>query len=403
MKVAIFFEANNFSGGVYNLSMSTINSLNNKELSDIDLNIVTTTFSNIKKLRSVDAKSEFFPSHKLAERFNRLNKIKLFNFIFKKFKIINPFEKFIKKNNYDLIFFLSPSKYIEYSGETNFIVNLFDFNHRIENSFPEYRSKNNIEEIDDIITTSAKKAYKIFVNTDEAKKDLQNLYNCHSSKILILPYGSSLVNLYESKNNITSFLNIFKKLEVSKTKNIFFYPAQFWPHKNHKYLIDAAKILDANNIEFRFIFCGSKKINYDYIVNQIKLNNLNDKIFIYDYLDDDQVVALYLNCLAVVVPTYVGRSSLPLLESFYFKKTIFYSKDILDPALEKFVNAFDLKNPHDLAHKISEFLDLRSSRAQEKIIKAYDYYSEFLNFKTRNEHVIAVLNDFKYLRKRWKN
>ena len=107
--------------------------------------------------------------------------------------------------------------------------------------------------------------------------------------------------------------------------------------------------------------------------------------------------------MAVVVPTYVGRSSLPLLESFYFKKTIFYSKDILDPALEKFVNAFDLKNPHDLAHKISEFLDLRSSRAQEKIIKAYDYYSEFLNFKTRNEHVIAVLNDFKYLRKRWKN
>ena len=105
MKVAIFFEAGNFSGGVYNLSMSTINSLNNKELSDIDLNIVTTTFSNIKKLRSVDAKSEFFPSHKLAERFNKLNKIKLFNFIFKKFKIINPFEKFIKKNNYDLIFF----------------------------------------------------------------------------------------------------------------------------------------------------------------------------------------------------------------------------------------------------------------------------------------------------------
>ena len=40
MKVAIFFEAGNFSGGVYNLSMSTINSLNNKELSDIDLNIL---------------------------------------------------------------------------------------------------------------------------------------------------------------------------------------------------------------------------------------------------------------------------------------------------------------------------------------------------------------------------
>ena len=63
-----------------------------------------------------------------------------------------------------------------------------------------------------------------------------------------------------------------------------------------------------------------KKSNYNYIINQIKSKNLQDYIKIFDYLDDDNVISLYLNCLAVLVPTYVGRSSLPLIESFYFKK-----------------------------------------------------------------------------------
>ena len=93
------------------------------------------------------------------------------------------------------------------------------------------------------------------------------------------------------------------------------------------------------NIIFKFIFCGSKKSNYNYIINQIKSKNLQDHIKVFDYLDDDNVISLYLNCLAVLVPTYVGRSSLPLIESFYFKKNIFfYSKNILDKEIEQYVN-----------------------------------------------------------------
>ena len=60
----------------------------------------------------------------------------------------------------------------------------------------------------------------------------------------------------------------FLKIGLKKAI-IFFYPAQFWPHKNHMYLIDTAKICTKKH-NFKFIFCGSKKSNYNYIINQIK-------------------------------------------------------------------------------------------------------------------------------------
>ena len=40
------------------------------------------------------------------------------------------------------------------------------------------------------------------------------------------------------------FLKIFNGLNLNSEFQWFFYPAQFWPHKNHKYLIDVNKSAD---------------------------------------------------------------------------------------------------------------------------------------------------------------
>ena len=88
--------------------------------------------------------------------------------------------------------------------ESNFIVNLFDFNHRIENSFPEYRKGSVIDETDSIIFTCIKKAFKIFVNSTEAKKDLKEIFRCPDNKISLLNYYSNLINIHKEieKNEI---------------------------------------------------------------------------------------------------------------------------------------------------------------------------------------------------------
>ena len=406
MKVAIFFDTPNFTGGIFHQTLNTVNNLKNKEFSEINYEILVTPNVDKKNFENFEKKLKIFKSHKYAERFYKLTKSKFIQLIFKKFKIINPFEKFIRSNNYDLILFLSPTKYIEYCGECNFIVNLFDFNHRIENSFPEYRKGGIIDETDSIIFTCVKKAFIIFVNSSEAKKDLKEIFRCPDNKISLLNYYSNLINIHkEIKQNEIDRKNLenkFYNLGLKKNENIFFYPAQFWPHKNHKYLIDVAKILFDKKINFQFIFCGTKKINHDYIVNQIEINKLQSKIMIFDYLEDIEIISLYLNCLAVIMPTYVGRSSLPLIESFYFKKTIFYSKGILDKEIEEYVNTFDLKNPNDLAEKIQEFLSDNKINFKDKKNEAFQFFLKNFQPEKSNQIIFDVISDFKYLKDRWK-
>ena len=59
------------------------------------------------------------------------------------------------------------------------------------------------------------------------------------------------------------------------------------------------------------------------------------------------------------MPTFVGHYSLPLFESFYFKIPAFFTKDLLDESLTKYVYEIDTKIPSDLAKKL---LELKSKK-----------------------------------------
>ena len=49
----------------------------------------------------------------------------------------------------------------------------------------------------------------------------------------------------------------------------------------------------------------------------IKQKNLDNYFEIYNYLKDEEILALYKNSLGLIMPTYVARSTLPLYEAFF--------------------------------------------------------------------------------------
>ena len=77
------------------------------------------------------------------------------------------------------------------------------------------------------------------------------------------------------------------------------------------------------------------------------------------------------------MPSLVGYSSLPLYEAFYFEKPIFYSKDLLDNSLQKYVTEIDLEDPSSLSNEILNF-DVNSKTIHEKVRLAKEYYTENL-------------------------
>ena len=95
-------------------------------------------------------------------------------------------------------------------------------------------------------------------------------------------------------------------------------------------------------------------------------------------------ISIYKNCNAVLIPTLIGRSSLPLLESLFFKKKIFYSQNVLDHNLEKYVEEFDLNDPDDLSKKIQNYN--KNSQVKNIELEYKDYFNDEI-FKNNYQDV----------------
>ena len=90
-----------------------------------------------------------------------------------------------------------------------------------------------------------------------------------------------------------------------------------------------------NNIkDFLFIFTGHDKGNKNYIIKLIKENKLEDNFLMLDYVDNKELISLYINSDALIMPTFVGHSTLPLYEAFYFNLPVFFTKGLLDDELK---------------------------------------------------------------------
>ena len=163
----------------------------------------------------------------------------------------------------------------------------------------------------------------------------------------IQAFVPTLPEYYKKIKNNLDFNKLFEELQLPK--KILFYPAQFWPHKNHIYLIKSFENIIKNKVDdFILVFTGHDKGNKNHILNEINKRGLKNKIFIFDYLSLEQIISLYKNSFALTMTSLVGRSSLPLREAFYFELPVFYAGGILDKNYATHVNELKLDDFNDL-------------------------------------------------------
>ena len=287
MKIGIFFESSPREGGAFHTNLNIVNIFNEYNNDDLDITYIVRSKEIEKILISKGCKCLFFEQDIFFRTQNFLRLSKFFSSLIKKLGISNKFEKILKVNKFELIYFNSPTLYSTYLNEIPFVMNIYEIQHKTDNYFPEYRVKgHSLDTRDLIINNAISKAFKIIVATNKDKRLLKELYNSVDKNVEIQPYVPQLPNLYENDFKNVNFKEIFSKYKINK-KNIFFYPAQFWSHKNHKYIIDVALELVKNNIkDFLFIFTGHDKGNKNYIIKLIKENKLEDNFLMLDYVDN---------------------------------------------------------------------------------------------------------------------
>jgi hypothetical protein len=402
MKIGIYLEGSpEMGGGFFQSLKSSLLLLDIKKYqSDIEL-IITHQETNTY-LKKKDIKNRLFQLNKVSAYISQLFEISSFHDFFNKIRINHPFYKFIKKNNYDLLVFLGPSPMSKFCKDIGFISNIWDLDHKKNSQFPEHNLNNNYENKEKLIKEIVTRAFKIIVPHKSNKNDLVNFYKASHDKISIQNFIPMLPTIYKEKSDIVNFNEIYLKFKLPNNKKIIFYPAQFWAHKNHKYIIDVAEILKSKeNNKYLFVFCGGNKGNYTYIKELILKNKLENYIKIFNFLSDDEVIALYKNCNAVVMPTFCGPTNLPIYESFFFKKIIFYTKNlIIDDTLNNHLIPIDISSPKDLFERLEICFDKKE--LEKTVIKNYEYYKLICNEDDFKMNYEKILNEFSYLIDRWK-
>lgn len=220
-------------------------------------------------------------------------------------KLFSKRYKQIKTHEPSIVFYPGSDSF---SSEFDFpfVIPIFDLMHRYEN-FPEVKESAIYKAREKHYKNICRMAEGLLVDSEVGKQHVLDCYKVDEKKIFVYPYKAP------------SYIYNFNEVDVIKKYNLpyefFFYPAQFWEHKNHKIIIEAVKILKEKGKIIYFVFAGSKKNGYNKVIEQINIYGLQKQFFILGYVTNDDLVSLYKRAKALVFPSFFGPTNIPPLEA----------------------------------------------------------------------------------------
>jgi len=194
----------------------------------------------------------------------------------------------------------------------------------------------------------------IICESKQVKADIHNFIGVSESKITVIPappVSSFTPEHLESKE--------FKQsLERAAFPEQFvFYPAQFFPHKNHIRLVEAFSLVLRAYPDCRLLLTGQRKYDFGKVMARVAELGIQDRVTHLGYVDTNLLAAAYLRATLIVIPTLFESISIPVYEAFRLGVPVCASNVVALP--EQIGDAgllFDPLSIEDMAEKISLLL-----------------------------------------------
>lgn len=342
--IGLYLGCNQHGGGTYQYSLSIINALKCLDKSEYKL----TAFIHNKNWNQylyndftiVISEKIFF--HRLLKKIYRMSKFS------RRFPLLfNPIIYELDNSDCDIIIFPSQDEESYWTSKKS-LSTIHDLMHRYESHFKEYQN-GEYDLREKHYSLICNKTNGVLVDSIVGEQHVIESYNINKEKVFILPF---VPPFYLLESNLVDV-----KLKYSLPSKYFFYPAQFWEHKNHYNLLLASKLLKDQNIECNLVFVGSRKNNYNNVIEKIEELGLTNNVYILGYVSNDDMASLYMSALATTFVSLIGPSNIPPLEAMVLGSPLICSdlyampEQVGDAAL--LVNP---KNPIDIANKMEMLL-----------------------------------------------
>lgn len=355
LNLACVFEGNLLSGGGFQTQLSTIAALNEHP----SYQITTFTFSkeNHALLVNKGLKAVYIKGSFLDKIFNTLSQQEWFYKFSRVFKFKNFFEKSLDEHHIDLVYFLSPSSLALNLVSHNYIYTIWDLCHRDMLEFPEVNYFREFEIRESVYNRAPKKAIATLTDSELGRENAIRCYNLDPNRV----FSASFVPSVNAEK--TDFVDIKQKYQIEG--EYIYYPAQFWAHKNHIYIIDAIAKLKDEGVFLTTIFSGSDKGNLSYVLNYAQKLDVAHLVKYIGFAPNEEIYHLYQQSLALVMPSYFGPTNIPPLEAFAIGTPVVYSdltglrEQVADAAL-----LCDLKDYTSLVKHLEQLLNNPNKRSE---------------------------------------
>ena len=147
------------------------------------------------------------------------------------------------------------------------------------------------------------------------------------------------------------------KTKLGLPEQYVFYPAQFWPHKNHLRLVEAFARIAPDFPECRLVLTGKQRDEYERVFARVRELGLAGRVQHLGYIEASELAVVYQCATVVAVPTLFESISIPVYEAFSIGAAVCISNVVALP--EQVGDAallFDPTSTDDMAAAIGRLL-----------------------------------------------
>jgi len=232
------------------------------------------------------------------------------------------FTRWFRHIGIDWILYTGPDA-LSFEAGIPYVMPVHDLQHRLQPEFPEVSANGEWESREYLFRNAIRHATLILADSEVGKEDILRFYG---------PYGASPDRIKVLPLLPSNYLSVDvpkrSRLRVRQAYHLperyLFYPAQFWPHKNHARIIEALGLLKRKyKIEIHVVFCGVhsgeiRERTFRETMVLARRLGVSDRVHYLGRVPNEVMSGLYAEALALVMPTFFGPTNIPPLEAWAF-------------------------------------------------------------------------------------
>jgi len=226
----------------------------------------------------------------------------------------------IRRLKIDLMLYPSP---IAESFEIRvpFVIAIHDLQHLLQPHFPEVSADGQFEMREYLYRNVARYATLILADSAVGREDILRFYEPYGvreDQVKVLPFLPA--DYLQSDVSASELSRVRQFYELPE--RYLFYPANFWPHKNHVRIVEAiGKLKREAHLDVCVVFTGTSTDAFAHQtladVNAMAARwDVRDAVLHLGHIPDSDMSALYTGACALVMPTFFGPTNIPVLEAW---------------------------------------------------------------------------------------